>query len=177
MANHGWNNRDIDVYHDDNVIGSIRTRFDYQDWALVELTSDIQFTNADYFGAPVPHHLLRCRDIKKYVTPISYFAHDRFTTGIVWLNYAGLVYRKDRESIIEMKSDFAYIFRKLRGTADELAHISAAGLCRSPVVHQEITDHLLSNSVCGFFWLSDLQLLWVVAVDPLIQASWEIVKQ
>ena len=97
--------------------------------------------------------------------------------GLYGLIMRGWSIAKDRGSIIEMKSDFAYIFRKLRGTADELAHISAAGLCRSPVVHQETTDHLLSNSVCGFFWLSDLQLLWVVAVDPLIQASWEIVKQ
>lgn len=177
VASHGWDDQDFDVYHDNNVIGTITRRSEHRDWALVELTNDVQFTNTAYLGPPAPHNLLDCWDVTGYVTPISYFAADGFTTGTVWFNYAGLVYRKNKGYIIEMSSDFAYIFRRLRGTADELAQIPAPELCGAPVVHQETTDDLISNSVCGFVWLNNLQLSWVVAVGPLIDAGWEIVQQ
>jgi len=169
--------QDLDVYHDNNVIGTVKTRFEHQDWALVERTNDVQFTNTEYFGAPVPHHLLDCWDIADRVAPISYFAADGFTTGTVWFNYAGLVYRKQKGYIVEMNTDFAYIFRRLRGTADELACIPAPGLCGAPVIHQKTTDDLFSNSVCGFVWLANLQVSWVVPVGPLIDAGWETVQQ
>jgi hypothetical protein len=76
--------------------------------------------------------------------------------------------------MIQMSFDFAYIMCRACGTYKEVGNIPVEGLCGAPVVHQECDDQTLSNAMCGFFWLSNYQVSWVVALDPLISEGWEL---
>lgn len=174
-AAHGSDDNDGRVIHGGIEIGVIKERFPAKDWALVELNNNTIFRNSAYFDAPVPHRLIGCDEVTKRVTLVSYFGCDGFTTGLVCVTYAGLGFQTGKGTVIRMASDFAYIMRRARGTHEEVGRIPADGLCGAPVVHQESDDQTLSNAVCGFFWLSNYQVSWVIAVDPLISEGWELV--
>jgi hypothetical protein len=128
-ANHGWDNTSLEVVHGGKAIGMITERRPERDWAFFELNKGVDFTNSEYFDGPVPRNLIGCGDVSLNVTPYSYFGCDGFTTGMVWLLFSGLLFRKGKGMIQQMTSSMAYIMRRLRGTQDELARIPHQGLC------------------------------------------------
>jgi hypothetical protein len=177
VANHGWDDKNLEVVQGEIPIGVIKERMPGQDWGFVELNKDVVFVNEDYFHGPVPHSLVASGDVSKHAQPSSFFGAYGFTTGLVGFAFAGLAVHTGKGRVQRMSSGIAYLMRKLRGTQDEVSRIPAGGLCGAPVVHQEgRRNSILSNKVCGFVWLSNLQISWIVAVDPLIDEGWEIAK-
>ena len=112
------------------------------------MLDDVEWTNKNYFGAPVPMHFISSAELAQKVQPHSYFAGGGFTTGTFYLNFVGIQFG----NFLVVGSEYAYLCRQLRASRNEYT-IPSEGACGAPIVHVEDKDNRsLSNAVAGFMW-------------------------
>jgi hypothetical protein len=146
LANHGWETNETLVFHPDrpNEIGTLTDRMPGYDVALCQLNSGLSYTNAKYFSAPEPTHFISSKDFEDHVSPLSYFAADGFTTGVVWFEAVGIITHGGVDTAV-LSTRHAHILRISRASQSESQGSTDPkdGICGSPMVHQEDEDPVL----------------------------------
>jgi len=174
VAFHGWSQgpEDRSVCHGNREIAEITEYHPSSDWGLCTMFDDVEWTNKNYFGAPIPTHFISSHELTQKVHPQSFFVCDGFTTGTMYLNFVGL----QVGNFLEFGSEYAYLCRRLRASKDEYTMVPSLGACGAPLVHIEDKDEgSLSNAVAGFMWKSNSYTTLIKAVDGLMEAGWIIV--
>lgn len=178
LANHGWEANETLVFHPDrpHEIGTLTDRMPGYDVALCRLNSDLSYTNAKYFSAPVPTHFMSSQDFQDHVSPLSYFAADGFTTGVVWFEAVGIITHSGVDTAV-LSTRHAHILRIARASESEAQGSTDPKdeICGSPVVHQEDDDPILDRGCIGFFSAWDGTNAGVPTADHLIFNGWNIV--
>jgi hypothetical protein len=169
VANHGFEESEINVYHplyNTNIIARIDERWRHLDIALCQMLPNVDFTNTDYFDAPIPQSLLHSDTVSDYE---SWCWVDGATTGAIPFLRCGLAYvlpGAPNGTYHQLKHYRGYNLKVFGPVVGDVSQ----GLCGAPVVTEE--DEM--GGVLGFFSYSLGDMIYVHALDDLVAAGWRL---